>query len=85
MDSGYQGIQHFHENSELPIKRSKNKPLTKYDKQANKQLASQRALNENVISRLKRFKILSCPYRNRRKRLGLRVNLIAGFCNLMIA
>ena len=42
---------------------------------------SQRVLNENVIGKLKRFKILSDRYRNRRKRFGLRFNLIAGLYN----
>jgi hypothetical protein len=40
--------------------------------------------NENVIGRLKRFKILSDKYRNRRKRFGLRFNLIAGIYNFEI-
>jgi len=34
-----------------------------------------------VMGRLKVFKILSLPYRNRRKRFGLRFNLIAAICN----
>jgi hypothetical protein len=35
-----------------------------------------------VIGSLKRFKIISDRYRNRRKRFGLRFNLIAGIHNL---
>lgn len=80
-DTGYQGIQKLHGNSELPKKRRKDNPLTKADKQQNRQLASQRALNENVIGRVKRFKIIADRYRNRRKRFGLRFNLIAGIYN----
>ena len=38
-------------------------------------------LNEHVIGKIKRFKILSCRYRNRRKRFGLRVNLISAIYN----
>jgi putative transposase len=34
-----------------------------------------------VIGSLKRFKIVATPYRNRRKRFGLRMNLIAGMIN----
>jgi hypothetical protein len=48
----------------------------------NRELASERVLNENVIGMLKRFKIISDRYRNRRKRFGLRFNLIAGIYNL---
>lgn len=47
-------------------------PLTKEEKCINRNIASKRVLNENVIGRLKRFKILSDKYRNRRKRFGLR-------------
>ncbi|KJV55040.1 transposase [Orientia tsutsugamushi str. Kato PP] len=36
---------------------------------------------ENVIAMLKRFKIIADKYRNRRKRFGLRFNLISGIYN----
>lgn len=39
-------------------------------------------LNENVIGMIKRFKIISDRYRNRRKRFGLRFNLIAAVYNM---
>lgn len=65
----------------MPKKKSKKKPLTKEDKAKNKDLSSQRALNENVIGAIKRFKIVSDKYRNRRKRFGLRFNLIAAIYN----
>jgi len=80
-DTGYQGIQKIHAKSELPKKPSKKNPLTKQDKRKNQALASERGLNENVIGRLKRFKIIADRYRNRRKRFGLRFNLIAGIYN----
>lgn len=81
VDSGYTGIKKIQSNSLLPKKRSKGKPLTKDERQTNQDISSKRALNENVIGRLKRFKILSDKYRNRRKRFGLRFNLIAGIQN----
>jgi len=37
--------------------------------------------DENVIGMIKRFKIIADKYRNRRKRFGLRFNLIAGIYN----
>ena len=80
-DSGYTGIKKIHQSSELPKKSSKRKPLTRDDKKRNREISSQRVLNENVIGSLKRFKIISDRYRNRRKRFGLRFNLIAGICN----
>jgi hypothetical protein len=81
-DSGYQGIQQMHGNSEHPKKRSKKQPLTKGDRKNNRRIASERMLNEHVIGALKRFKILADRYRNRRRRFGLRMNLISGIYNL---
>jgi hypothetical protein len=81
VDTGYQGIKKIHSRSALPKKKTKKKPLTKEDKKANRQLASERVLNENVIGILKRFKIIDDRYRNRRKRFSLRFNLIAGIYN----
>ena len=80
-DSGYQGIHTRHSNSQLPKKKSKQSPLTPEDKRHHRGLASQRALNENVMGVLKRFKIIADQYRHRRKRFGLRFNLIAGIYN----
>ncbi len=81
VDSGYTGIKKLQNTSLLPKKRSRGKALTRDEKQMNRDISSKRALNENVIGRLKRFKILSDKYRNRRKRFGLRFNLIAGIQN----
>ncbi|KJV74873.1 IS5 family transposase ISOt6 [Orientia tsutsugamushi] len=55
--------------------------LTKNDKKNNRKLAGERVVNENVIAMLKRFKIIADKYRNRRKRFGLRFNLISGIYN----
>lgn len=46
-DTGYQGIQKIHPNSELPKKKSKKKPLTKEDKKENKRISSIRISIEN--------------------------------------
>ena len=80
-DTGYQGIRRIHNKSEMPKKKSKKNPLTKEEKKNNRKLASDRVVNENVIGMLKRFKIIADKYRNRRKRFGLRFNLIAGLYN----
>ena len=81
-DSGYQGLQHIHANTELPKKKSKKHPLTHQDKRNNQRISSERVVNEHVIGALKRFKIIADKYRNRCKRFGLRFNLIAGIYNL---
>ena len=83
-DSGYTGIQKLQSNTKLPKKSSKKKPLTVEEKQQNREISSERVLNENVIGSLKRFRILSDRYRNRRKRFGLRFNLIAGIYNFEV-
>ncbi|MBM3886703.1 IS5/IS1182 family transposase, partial [Candidatus Dependentiae bacterium] len=51
------------------------------DKRNNQKLSRDRVLNEHVIGSIKRFKIVADRYRNRRKRFGLRFNLIAGIHN----
>ncbi len=80
-DTGYLGIHHLHENSQLPAKRSKLHPLTKEQKANNRKLSHERILVENIIRRLKVFRILAERYRNRRKRFSLRFNLIAAIYN----
>lgn len=80
-DTGYLGLEKVHNNSEIPKKRSKKKPLSKEEKGENRKKSKIRVVVEHTIRYLKRFKILSERYRNRRKRFGLRANLIAGLCN----
>jgi len=80
-DTGYLGINKIIKNSEIPHKKPKNKELTKDQKKENRELSSERVVVENVIGSLKRFRVLSERYRNRRKRFGLRFNLIAGIYN----
>jgi len=80
-DTGYLGIKEIINNSEIPQKNSKNHKLTKEEKLKNREISSKRIVVENVIGSVKRFRILSERYRNRRKRFGLRFNLIAGIHN----
>jgi len=84
VDTGYQGLQKLHAYTQLPKKKTRRNPLTCNDKKNNRELASKRVLNENVIGKLKRFKIIADRYRNRRKRFALRFNLIAAIYNLEI-
>jgi len=65
----------------MPKKKSKKNPLTKEDKFKNREISKDRVLNENVIGRIKRFKIVADKYRNRRKRFRLRFGLISGIYN----
>jgi ppGpp synthetase/RelA/SpoT-type nucleotidyltranferase len=85
-DSGYRGIQKVHANTQLPIrhkediaKLSEEQKATR--KASNKKISSIRMKIEHVIGRVKVFKIIAEKYRNRRKRLLLRFNLICGIVN----
>jgi hypothetical protein len=51
----------------------------------NRALAKLRVRVEHAIRRVKIFRIFSGRYRNRRKRLGLRLSLIAGLLNYELA
>lgn len=80
-DTGYQGIQKLHENSTIPKKKTKKNPLTKEEKKYNHGVSKERIEVENILASLKKFRILSDRYRNRRRRFGLRFNIIAGIHN----
>jgi len=74
-------MQKIHQKTMIPKKKSKRDPLKKADKLNNKKISAERVLNEHIIGSLKRFKIIADKYRNRRRRFGLRFNLIAGLYN----
>lgn len=80
-DSGYQGIQKTHANSESPIKATKLHKLSKDDKDNNRRISKERIFIEYINSHIKRFKILSTRYRNKRKKHGLRMSFICGIYN----
>ena len=84
-DSGYQGMQKIHSKTILPYKRRRKIALTSEQKTHNRTLASKRVLVEHVFAHIKKFKILSSNYRNFRKKLHLRFNIIAGIYNLRFA
>ena len=81
VDTGYLGIIKFHENSEMPKKKTKLNPLSKEDKAENKKKSSKRIPIEHINAKIKAFKIVAHKYRNRRKRFGLRFNLICALIN----
>jgi len=85
-DSGYRGIQKVHVNTLLPIRHKEDiSKLSEEQKAArkatNRKISSVRMKIEHVIGRVKNFKIVAEKYRNRRKRLLLRFNLICGIVN----
>ena len=84
-DRGYQGITKLHPSSCTPTKKPRKQKLDKYERQHNRALARFRVVAEHVNRRLKIFRILAERYRNRRRRFGLRFNLIAAIINSEIA
>jgi hypothetical protein len=81
-DKGYQGLAKIHGNSCLPTKKPRKKQLDEHERQHNRHLARLRVIVEHMNRRLKVFRILGERYRNRRKRFGLRFNLIAALINI---
>ncbi|CKI93100.1 multidrug resistance protein 1 (ATP-binding cassettesub-family B member 1) (P-glycoprotein 1) (antigen) [Streptococcus pneumoniae] len=67
--------------AQTPRKSSKLKPLIAEDKAYNHALSKDRSKVENILAKVKTFKMFSTTYRNHRKRFGLRMNLSAGIIN----
>jgi len=80
-DKGYQGMARYHANCFIPKKKPKNGELSEAERDFNRTLSRERICIEHVNRRLKIFKLLAQRYRNRRRRYGLRFNLIAALYN----
>lgn len=81
-DKGYQGLKGLGFSCLLPLKAKKREKLARELRPLNKEINKRRVCIEHLFGNLKRFKILSTTYRNRRSRLGLRFNLLAAIYNL---
>lgn len=84
-DKGYQGLARLHSSSCTPTKKPRKTMLDKFERQHNRLLARLRVVAEHINRRLKIFRILAERYRNRRRRFGLRFNLIAAILNFELA
>ena len=84
-DKGYQGIAKLHSNSCTPTKKRRKTKLDKFERQHNRLLSRLRVVAEHINRRLKIWRILAERYRNRRRRFGLRFNLIAAILNSELA
>jgi len=80
-DSGYQGIARYQANSYIPEKKPKQGELSEAARDYNHALGKERIWVEHVNRRVKIFRILAQRYRNRRRRYGLRFNIIAALYN----
>ena len=83
-DSGYQGMQKMFQNAKvsLPKKRRKNHELTEEERAQNQVNARQRISVEHSIGKMKKFKIIGEKYRNKLKKLPIKLINIAGLVNL---
>ncbi len=80
MDLGYQGAQHVYAGTEviLPIKKSPGGRLTDEQREYNRIHSKIRVFVENVMRRIKTFKMMSCSYRNRLRRYDLAGSIVCG-------
>lgn len=81
-DSGYQGLNKYHENSVIPIKKKKKVPHTAEVKAHNRTLSKRRVLIENINRLCKIFQSVKEVYRGKHKNYGLTWRLVAALVNL---
>ena len=79
------GINNIHSNSIIPIRASKKHKLTDDEKWYNNEISKVRIAIEHVNVFIKKFKITSTRYRNRRKNFKLYMSLICGIYNFETA
>ena len=84
-DKGYQGIAALHANSTTPVKASKKHPLSPEQRKNNALISKRRIYIEHINRYIKRFRILSSRYRNKRRKFALRASLICGIFNFQHA
>lgn len=85
VDKGYDGIQALGFKALIPFKKPKHRPLQPEQNAFNREINRRRIVIEHVFAALKTFKILGTRYRNRRRRLLLRFNLLAGLYHREVA
>lgn len=64
-DTGFKGAHKQHNNTVMPVKATKNHPLTLKQKEDNKIISSIRVVSEHAIAGYKKFKAASDVYRNK--------------------
>ncbi len=84
-DSGYQGLDKLYVNSFTPIKKPKNRELTKEEKWYNRLLAQLRIKIEHVNRRCKIFRIVKETYRGKHKNFHKTWTVVAALVNLRYA
>ena len=83
LDRGYEGAEDRYPNNKVykPKRAQRNHPLTLFEKLYNHLINKTRILVEHVIGRLKKFRIVSELYRNRRSAHAGYLVAVAGLIN----
>ena len=81
-DSAYQGYDKEHDGVDYPYKKPKGGRLTEEQKEYNRGLSRFRVRVEHKIGQVKRFRIVSDPFRNPRSTHRTKISIIAGIVNM---
>jgi len=65
VDTGFQGLQKTHHNTQIPKKRTKKHPLTEAELENNRFISGIRVIGEHAIAGIKRLRVTTDVYRNR--------------------
>jgi IS5 family transposase len=84
-DKGFIGIKQLFPNAETPHKASKNHPLTKEQRQLNRQLATERIRIEHRNRECKIFRICKEQYRGKHKNYEKTWKLVSAIVNLKLS
>jgi len=82
VDKGFQGITELYPKAEAPFKASKHHPLTKEQKQFNRQLAKEPIVVEHQNRECKIFRICKEQYRGKHKNYEKTWKLVSAIVNL---
>ena len=86
VDTGFQGLQKNHPNTQIPKKKRRDKPLSEKDKENNRLISSFRVTVEHAIAGMKRLRSTTNVYRNKRANFDDTLNLLsAGIWNYHLA
>ena len=80
-DKGYIGMDKIHGNSLVSKKSTKKHRLIKEGKKYNSIISRRRIYIEHVNRHIKRFRIVSTHYRNKKRKFTLRFSLICAIYN----
>ncbi|MDQ3130520.1 MAG: transposase [Acidobacteriota bacterium] len=84
-DKGFIGIKELYPNSEVPHKASKHHPLSRQQKQYNRQLAKERIVIEHRNRECKIFRICKEQYRGKHKNYEKTWKLVSAIVNLKLS